>query len=261
MIDDVASFAECSIESLKTNTIINAKMESKKLKLGQKKCFNIHIGNNSEKCHGLRVHSENMNSKSFETYLGDVVCSSGSNNRNINRKVTIGIGAVSQIISMLNQVSLGHYYFEIALVMRETMLISKIVSNSEVWYNISKDQYSKLERIDEMFIRRIFNLPISVPKESLYIETGALSIKYLIKIRRMMYLWQLLHTDKKELKFKFYSAQSLECSKDDWVEQVRKDKVELNLQVSDTQIIMMSQDKFRRLVICQTKMMAIKSMS
>ena len=128
MIDDVASFAECSIESLKTNTIINAKMESKKLKLGQKKCFNIHIGNNSEKCHGLKVHSENMNSKSFETYLGDVVCSSGSNNRNINRKVTIGIGAVSQIISMLNQVSLGYYYFEIALVMRETMLISKIVS-------------------------------------------------------------------------------------------------------------------------------------
>ena len=204
MIDDVASFAECNIESLKTNSIINAKIESKKLQFGPKKCFNIHIGNHPEKCHRLKVHDDVMNTKSYETYLGDVVCSSGSNSRNINHKVTKGIGAVSQIVSMLNQVSLGHYYLEIALIMRETMLISKLVSNSEVWYNTTKDQYSKLERIDEMFLRRIFNVPISVPKESLYIETGSLSVKYLIKIRRLMYLWHLLHVDKKEIIYKFY---------------------------------------------------------
>ena len=41
MIDDIASFAECNIESLKTNAIINAKIESKKLEFGPTKCFNI----------------------------------------------------------------------------------------------------------------------------------------------------------------------------------------------------------------------------
>ena len=249
MIDDVASFSECGTESVKTNAIINAKVESKKLSFGPKKCFNLHIGRQPEKCQSLKVHENDMNIKTYETYLGDVVCSSGENNLNINHKVTKGVSAVSQIVSMLNQVSLGHYYFEIALVMRETMLVSKMLSNSEVWYNITKDQYTKLERIDEMFIRRMFNVPISVPKESLYMDTGSLSLKYLIRIRRLMYIWHILHSDKKELLNKFYSAQKLESSKDDWVEQITKDKMDLNIQLSDENIKLMSQDKFRLLLL------------
>ena len=44
MIDDVASFSKCGADALKTNAIINAKMESKKLEFGASKCVNIHIG-------------------------------------------------------------------------------------------------------------------------------------------------------------------------------------------------------------------------
>ena len=178
MIDDVASFAKCSYESLKTNAIINAKVESKKLEFGPTKCFNIHIGKKPEKCQNLKVHENNMTCKKSETYLGDVVSSDGSNLENIKFKANQGIGAVSQILSMINRVSLGHNYYEIALIMRESMLVSKLVSNSEVWYNITKDQYTKLERIDEMFLRRIFGVPISTPKESLYIKGDCLPVKF-----------------------------------------------------------------------------------
>ena len=258
MIDDVGSFAKCGVDSLKTNAIINAKIESKKLEFGPSKCFNIHIGKNSSKCQSLKVHNSDINRRSYETYLGDVVCNSGSNNLNINNKVNQGIGAISQIISMLNQVSLGHYYFEIAVIMRDSMLVSKLLSNSEIWYNITKDQYKKLERIDESFLRKIFNVAISVPKESLFIESACLPLKYLIKIRRLMFLWHILHLDQKELLFKFYLAQSMVCHKDDWVEQVRKDRVDLDLQLSDKEISSMSKEKFRELVKMKTKIIAIK---
>ena len=67
MIDDIASFAECNIESLKTNAIINAKIESKKLEFGPTNCFNIHIGQHPEICQNLKVHSDSINNKSFET--------------------------------------------------------------------------------------------------------------------------------------------------------------------------------------------------
>ena len=107
----------------------------------------------------------------------------------------------------------------------------------------------------------MFNVPISVPKESLYMETGCLSLKYLIKIRRLMYLWHVLHLDEKELVYKFYSAQKLACSKDDWVEQIKKDKMELNLQLSDNQIRSLSKDKFRGLVNMRTKVIAIKCLN
>ena len=261
MIDDIASFAKCGIESLETNAIINAKIESKKLELGPSKCFTIHIGKSHEKCQNLKAHQKLMNSKSQETYLGDVVCSTGSNSSNINYKVNQGIGAVSQILSMLNRVSLGHNFFEIALVMKESMLVSKLLSSSEIWYNVTKDQYTKLERIDEMFLRRIFNVPVSVPKEALYIEAGCLPVKYLVKIRRLMYLLNILHLDKRELVFKFFTAQKLSSDKDDWVHQVNKDKVEIKLQLSEEQIGKMSQDKFREIIKIKTTALAIKDLN
>ena len=81
--------------------------------------------------------------------------SSGTNDKNIAKKANKGVGAVSQIFSSLNQISLGHYFYEIALTMRDTILVSKMVSSSEIWYHISKQEYQKLESVDEMFLRRL----------------------------------------------------------------------------------------------------------
>ena len=162
---------------------------------------------------------------------------------------------------MMSQVSLGHYFYEIALIMRDSMLVSKLLSNSEIWYNMTKDQYIKLERIDELFFRRIFNVPISTPKESFYIEAGCLPLKYVIKIRRMMYLWHILHIKKEELLYKFYSAQNLATSKGDWVEQIKKEKAEMNLQLSDNKIRDISKEKFRELVKMKVKVLAIKHLN
>ena len=99
-----------------------------------------------------------MNVTSYEIYLGDIVCSSGSNDRNVERRYNQGVGSVAQITTMLSQVSLGHYHFEIGLVLRDTVLISKLVFNSEIWYNFTEKQMSKLEQIDEMFFRKLFSL-------------------------------------------------------------------------------------------------------
>ena len=104
MIDDLASFSTCSPQSIITNAIINGKIEAKKLQFGKTKCFNIHIGDKPLYCDGLKVHEDRMKEKSHETYLGDIICSSGSNNRNIEKRCNAGIGAVSDCLSMLNRV-------------------------------------------------------------------------------------------------------------------------------------------------------------
>jgi hypothetical protein len=145
MIDDLASFAICSPQSIVTNAIINAKIESKKLEFGPNKCYNIHIGMKQVCCEGLKVHDDKITKKQYETYLGDVICSSGSNRKNIEKRTNCGVGAVSQILSTLSQVSLGHFHYEIALIFRDSMLVSKLVFSSEVWYNVKNEQYSKLE--------------------------------------------------------------------------------------------------------------------
>ena len=75
----------------------------------------------------------------------------------------------------------------------------KLIFNSEVWYRITKDQYQQLTKIDEMFLMKIFNVKSTCPRESLYLLTGKLPIKYTIMMRRVMYFWHLMNINENEL--------------------------------------------------------------
>jgi hypothetical protein len=60
MIDDVMGMASCGDDSIELNAIINAKMETKKLRLGDDKCFKIHVFKKAEEClQVLKVHQNN----------------------------------------------------------------------------------------------------------------------------------------------------------------------------------------------------------
>ena len=108
MIDDIASFALSGSDAVISNAIINAKIESKKLEFGPAKCYTIHLGKEKES-QNLKVHDFAMKVKDYETYLGDIISKTGSNDKNIENRRNQGLYAISQ---MLNRISLGHYYFE-----------------------------------------------------------------------------------------------------------------------------------------------------
>ena len=149
---------------------------------------------------------------------------------------------------MVERISLGHFHFEISLVLRDSVLMSKLVFNSEIWYNLSNQQLVKLEQVDEMFLRQVFNVAKSTPREGLYIECGKLPVKHLVKMRRLMYYWHIIHRNDDELISKFYTAQSLDPSNGDWVLQVKKDKKDIGLNISEEEIRSMSKDRFKSIV-------------
>ena len=248
MIDDLASFAICGPQSIVTNAIVNAKIESKKLKFGPTKCFNIHVGSDKTSCDGLKVHDQDINEKEYETYLGDIICATGSNQKNIEKRVNLGIGAVSEIISMLRQISLGHFYYEIALILRDSSLVSKMIYSSEIWYGISSDQFTKLEQIDEMYLRNIFEAPKSAPRLGLYIESGKIPLRYIIKARRLLYYWHILHLNENELVYKFFQAQKLKPTKNDWVLEVAQNLQDWRINVSENDVKKISKEIFKKVI-------------
>ena len=248
MIDDIASFSLSGVDSVKTNAIINAKIESKKLEFGPAKCFTIHIGSKESTSSDLKVHDHVIKVKDYETYLGDIISNTGSNERNIENRRNQGLGAINQIYSMLNLTSLGHFHFEISMVLRDAILVSKLVYNSEVWYNLTDSQIVKLEQIDEMFFRRILDVPKTTPKVGLYIEFGKIPLKFIMKMRRMMYYWHILTRNEDELLQKFYNVQKFSPSKFDWVNQIQKDKAELKLELSEVNIKSMKYDEFKSIM-------------
>ena len=95
---------------------------------------------------------------------------------NIEKRKNEGLAAINQISSILNLTSLGHFYFEIALILRQSILISKLVFNSEVWYKVTSKQLEKLEQIDELYMRKILNVAKTTPKVGIYIECGVMPV-------------------------------------------------------------------------------------
>ena len=146
------------------------------MQFGPTKCYNIHIGKQKETHLILKAHNDILKVKEYETYLGDIIMRTGSNENNIEQRKITGLAAINQIMSMLNLTSLGHFYFEIALILRDTILISKLEFNSEIWYNVSKKQIEKLQQIDETYLRKIFDVTKTAPKVGIYIDCGKMPV-------------------------------------------------------------------------------------
>ena len=85
------------------------------------------------------------------SYLGDILSVTGSVEATIEKRRQKGIGISSQISGMINGLSLGHYYFKIAFLFRETMLLNGMLTNLEVWHPVSSSHLEVLDRIDANF--------------------------------------------------------------------------------------------------------------
>ena len=236
MIDDCITFSICGQKSLIMNEIINTKIAMKKLQLSQDKCINMHCGKNEQKCPDLKVDEMTMKKSKEVKYVGDWLSSSMNNDANIERRAAKGIGSISSILSLLKQISLGIYHFEIALIFRDTILLSQMVFNSEVWINLKANQIAKLTTTDELYLLKIFALQRTVPKEVLYLETGKYPLVYILKQRRLMYYFHILKQPLNELISRVYHAMILRPESNDFCIQIEKDKKELNINLSDDEV-------------------------
>ena len=89
---------------------------------------------------------------------------------------------------MLRDVNYGRYAIGAGLIFRESIFLSKILLNSEVWHAMTKSQIEDLEMIDRILLRNILNAHSKTGLEWIYAECGKLTLKCIIQIRRMMYL-------------------------------------------------------------------------
>ena len=191
MVDDLVGIASCGHSSLALNTFINTQIELKKLKFhtpdekGKSKCNVMHIGNNTGICPELQVHGTVLRNISHDKYLGDIVSSDGSNDRNISSRVAKGLGIVTQVMNMLEKVTLGKHYFKIAMLFKESIFLNDILTNASSWHGLSPTHISQLESVDKLLIKQIINTPMSTPVVALFLELGIVSIGTVIKAARV----------------------------------------------------------------------------
>ena len=156
-VDDLSGISKCGFNSISLNTFLTTQIELKKLRFhvaddkGKSKCVKMHIGRKNKFCPTLKVHGTNMPEVSQETYLGDILSSNGKNTKNIKSRISKGIGIISQIFNLLEVLNFGPYYFEIAMLFRESLLVNGIITNAEIWYNLSETEVKDV-KIQEYFL-------------------------------------------------------------------------------------------------------------
>ena len=235
MVDDLLGVASCGFKSLSLNTFMNTQIEMKRLKFhtpdanGKTKCHRLHVGKQNENCPQFLVHGTPMKTVFSDVYLGDEISADGSNKLNIQRRVKKGNGIVSQLMTLLQKTSLGKHYFRIALLLRDSIFLSSILTNSEVWYGLTASDIEELESLDRTLLRMFYKVPSSTPVAGLYLESGSLRIGTLVKARRINYLHYLLKQPKSDMLAKFFYAQWSHSSKLDWTEQLKVDLFDFDL--------------------------------
>ena len=273
MVDDALAITECGFKASMMNAYINTKTNIKKLQYGVDKCFKMHVGKTciKEICPDLHVdewkmkHVEEIETGTMrieeefsgphemkeaqeEKYLGDIVSGDGKNYKNMISRRNKGTGIINGIMTKLEDVCFGKHYFEVAVIWRNSYLISSLLTNAEAWYGVSQSDINILEKVDESLLRRILEAPVSTPIEMLYLELGVVPIRFKIMERRLNFLWYILHEDEESLVNMFLQSQLKSPVHGDWGQSCHNDLEELEISCTIRDIEKMAENQFRRIV-------------
>ena len=123
-----------------------------------------------------------------------------------------------------------------------------MLSSSETLYGITEKHIEILEKCDRELLTRLFAVPFSCSYEAVYLETGCIPIKFIIKGRRLMFYWSLLNKPDEELVKRFFEVQQKFSSKNDWSEQIKIDMNDLDINLTEHQIKSMKKISFKKII-------------
>ena len=189
-----------------------------------------------------------MELKDEEKYLGEIISKDGRNLKNIRARVNKGIGIMKNILNLLDGIPFGKFYHEVAIILRNSLFVSSVLYNSEVWYNLTKAELNLLETVDVDLLRGILKAPKSTPKEMLFLELGILPLREILRKRRLGFLHYILQQKSDSLIRKVFEAQNKYPTSKDWVTMVRNDLTVIDMKTTFKEIELMKKNEFMNIV-------------
>ena len=138
------------------------------------------------------------------------------------------------------------------------MLLNGVLFNSEAWHGVTNADMKSLESIDEQLLRSLVQAHSKTPIEFLYLESGAIPIRFLISSRRMVYLRTILSKDDSELVKRIYRAQANNPSLGDYVELIKSDFQTIAVPFEEAEIINQSAPLYKSYIKTKVREAALK---
>lgn len=273
MVDDLFTISTCGYKTTMMNQFINSKTGMKRLQFGTAKFVKLHIGKtcNETLCSDLtvgswknKVETDDDTGECFQTeyfegqvkmkvkdeqlYLGDIISSDGKHEKNVHARKNKGLGIINQIMQILQSLYFGKYYFEVAMVLRSSLLLSSLLLNSEAWTNLSESNIRSLEQTDEMLLSKILESEANTSNVFKYLELGIYPVRFEIIKRKIIFLQYILQQKESTVVKLVFTATSENPLQNDFVDTCKKYLQTLKIDLTFEEIRQMSVYKFKKLV-------------
>ena len=163
-----------------------------------------------------------------------------------------------KILTIVNDIPLGQNKMEIGLKLRQAMLLNGLLFNSEAWHNITEAEIKLLEAVDEHLLRSLVGGHAKTPLEFLYLEAGAIPIRFILSCRRMICLQAILKRDDEELTKRVYQSQKQSAIKRDFFNLVKKDFDTIGQSINEDEITAKSKEMHKSDIKSKIKMAAFQ---
>ena len=128
-------------------------------------------------------------------------------------------------------------------------------------YNQRENEIRQIARIEENFLRKVFNTTKGCPIVQLYLEMGHTPARVDIQKIRLLYLQYILQQSDNSSLSKFFKLQIEFPTRGDWASRVIQDLKELGIKESFEEIKLMTKNNFSKIMKCKLRIKALEYLS
>ena len=179
------------------------------LRFNNEKCqlMCMRYGRKIPEGNSLELNGDKLTTTTKYKYLGDVKNYKGNLEETINGRCQKCLRITDEITCLAKNPTLKQHKIEVGLKIINMILIPKLLYGCETWTGMTKEQLSKLEKVQKDVLTKLFALPRTTPPFGFRFDFGILPIEYKIKIRKLVYWHKLLNLDAKRLVKAIYDEQ------------------------------------------------------
>ena len=269
LVDDMIGVSDAGFRAQQLNAVLNVKTAEKRLQYGVNKCKSMLVGKNqvgvinspltvdkwsvshvdnitTGESNLVEIYDGEVNIEQVEEqkYLGFILSCKGDNMANIRAMKNKSIWIIRNIFTKLENLHLKKYYFESAIIFLNVMLRSSILYACETYYNLKETEIRQLERIEEGFLRRMFQTTSGCPISQLYLESGHIPARFAIQKIRLSFLKSILEENPQSQIYKFLMLQFENPTRGDWASSCIDDMKNLKIELSLEDIQQLSKKQF-----------------
>ena len=144
--------------------------------------------------------------------------------------------------------------------MREGLLLGGLLNNVDSWINVNQKDLEALEKPDVILMRKVLSSSGNPCKTFMMLELGILPVKFVIMKKILQFLHYILNENTTSMIRQVFSALEKDSRKGDFISLTNEDKINLDIELHNTEIQTMSKCKWKSCIKKRVKIAALKSL-